>query len=176
MTDPGNTQIVPIGQSALNPAARVMSPRMHPNEGILTGLQATCQICNQMTFEPAVCARCGTYGHPVCLGLERFCDFPFCSRCIPEVTAEYASFQDSQRRESWRRSITDQISTWKSRAVEAVGMSSTFGVVVGGAVATAAGAAAGLAQGAVRGAVEVVSTPRAALPPPTPTMSPSSLR
>ena len=96
---PGDA-IVPLRRASPNPATRVMSPRMHPNEGILSGLQASCQICDQMTFEPAVCAKCGTYGHPVCLGLERFCDFPFCSRCIPEVTAECASFQDSQRRVS----------------------------------------------------------------------------
>ena len=80
---------------------------------------------------------------------------------------EYSSFQDAQRRESWRRALYSQVVTWRSRAIEAIGLSSTIGVAVGGVVATAAGAAASLAQGAVRGAVEVVSTSRPSLPPPS---------
>ena len=59
----------PAGASA---AARVMSPVAAPNEGILTGMHAMCQQCQQATYEPAVCARCGLIGHPVCLGLERY--------------------------------------------------------------------------------------------------------
>jgi len=72
---------------------------MHPNEGILRGVQATCQVCQQMTYEPMVCAGCGRFGHPACLGKEKFFDYFFCSRCITDVTAEYASFRDAQRLE-----------------------------------------------------------------------------
>ena len=58
-----------------------------------------------------------------------------------------------KRREAWRRSLQNQVAGWKSRAIEAMGLSSTIGVAVGGAVVAVAGAAAGLAQGAVRGSI-----------------------
>ena len=64
---------------------------MHTSEGILSGVQATCQVCQQMTYEPMVCAGCGRFGLPACLGKEEFFDF-FCSRRIPQVTAEYATY------------------------------------------------------------------------------------
>ena len=143
---------------------RVLSPTMNPSEGILSGVRATCQVCQQMTYEPTICANCGRFGHPTCLGREQFFDFHFCSQCILQVTAEYATFQDAQRRESWRQSLMNQVITWRSRAIEASGLTSTIGVTVGSVVATAAGAAAGLAHGAVRGAVQVASAPRSQLP------------
>ena len=145
---------------------------MHPSEGILRGVRATCVICHQMTHEPTICAGCGQYGHPECLSIEQFFDFWFCSRCIIQATAEYAAFRDAQRRESWRQSLLTQLTTWRSRAVEAIGMSSSLGVVMGGAVATAAGAAAGLAQGAVRGAVQVASASRSPVPEALPDAPP----
>lgn len=136
---------------------------MNPNDGILSGVRATCQVCQQMTYEPTICANCGRFGHPTCLGREQFFDFFFCSRCILQVTAEYATFQDAQRRESWRNSLINQVISWRSRAIEAIGLTSTIGVAVGSAVATAAGAAAGLAQGAVRGAANVAAASRSQL-------------
>ena len=86
---------------------------MHPIEGILSGVQATCQVCQQRTYEPTLCAGCGRYGHPTCLGREKFFDFIFCSQCIIQVTAEYATFRDAQRLESWRQSLTTQVTTWR---------------------------------------------------------------
>ena len=106
-----------------------------------------------MVIDPAVCARCARLGHPQCLGMERFAGHMFCGRCISNAIAEYSSFRDAHSRENWRRELALQVSTWKARAVQLIGIPSTVGVVVGGAVAAAAGAVAGLAQGAVRGAV-----------------------
>ena len=138
---------------------------MHPSEGILSGAQATCQVCQQMTYEPMVCAGCGRFGHPACLGKEEFFDFFFfCSRCIPQATAEYATFRDAQRQESWKQSLTYQVSTWRTRTIEATGLTSTLGVTVGSVVATTAGAAAGLAHGAARGAVQAASASRSPVP------------
>ena len=119
-----------------------------------------------MVIDPAVCARCARLGHPQCLGMERFAGHMFCGRCISNAIAEYSSFRDAHSRENWRRELALQVSTWKARAVQLIGISSTVGVAVGGAVAAAAGAAAGLAQGAVRGAVGAALTPRAMLPLP----------
>ena len=62
--------------------------------------------------------------------------------------------------------MVTQISTWKSRAIEAIGVSSTIGVAVGGAVAAAAGVAASFTQGAVRGIVETSTSSQATLLPP----------
>ena len=62
------------------------------------------------------------------------------------AAAEYASFQDTQRREAWRRSLESQIINWRSRVIEAIGVSSTIGVAMGGAVVAVGGVAAGLAQ------------------------------
>jgi len=142
---------------------RVMSPTQPMT---LEHIQAMCQLCSQHVFESGLCAMCGRYWHPVCLQLEVFLDVTFCRQCIPTVLSEYASFQDAKRRDAWRRSLSAQVSDWKSRAVEAIGVSSTIGVAVGGAVAAVAGAAAGLAHGAVRGAVATASLPT--LPANTP--------
>ena len=151
---------------SLVPVTRVMSPNAGFQEGIFDNVQVICPICETQARDIAVCAGCGTYGHPECLRLEMFVEYPFCQACIPRVAAEYATFQDAQRREAWRRSLESQVSVWKSRVIEAIGLSSTIGVAVGGAVVAVAGAAAGLAQGAVRGAAAAASsTPQLALPP-----------
>ena len=126
----------------------------------------TCQVCHHLASEPSTCAGCGRYGHAECLRLENFFNYLFCEVCIPSVTSEYASFQDARRREEWRRSLTTQISTWRTRAIEAIGVSSSIGVAVGGVVAAAAGVAASLAQGTVRGIVETTASSQAPLPPP----------
>ncbi len=115
-------------------------------------MRAQRTVCQCLVLGPTICTSCGVYGHPSCLGAETFLDHHFCFQCIPGAIADYAKFQDAQRREAWCRALTAQVQTWKQRAIEAIGVSSTIGVAVGGAIATAAGAAAGLAQGAVAGA------------------------
>ena len=99
-----------------------------------------------------------------CLRLESFFDYLFCPTCFPKAAAEYASFQDVQRREAWRRSLETQIVNWRSRVTEAIGVSSTIGVAMGGAVVAVAGVAAGLAHGVVRGAATGSNMPQLALP------------
>lgn len=99
-----------------------------------------------------------------CFRLESFFDYLFCLICFPKAAAEYASFQDVQRREAWRRSLETQIVNLRSRVIEAIGVSSTIGVAVGGAVVAVAGVAAGLAHGVVRGAATGSNVPQLALP------------
>ena len=84
--------------------------------------------------------------------MEQFFEYLFCPTCLLQAAAEYASFQDAQRREAWRSSLESQIARWRSRVTEAIGVSSTIGVAMGGAVVAVAGVAAGLAHGIVRGA------------------------
>ena len=83
-----------------------------------------------------MCTQCDVYGHAVCLGVERFQGYPFCGNCMIQVIQQYAAFQDGVKREQWTRSLSDQIVTWRQRATEALGLSATVGVALGGAAAT----------------------------------------
>ena len=55
------------------------------------------------------------------------------------------------QREEWARSLSQQLGTWRQRATEALGMSASMGVAIGGAAATATGAAYALVQGVAQG-------------------------
>ena len=67
---------------------RVMSPndlsetvaivRSGANKNLLLGMQTQCQVCNISTADPPLCANCGKYGHPVCIGVEYFQGYAFC--------------------------------------------------------------------------------------------------
>ena len=61
-----------------------------------------------------------------------------------QVIQQYAAFQDGVKREQWTRSLSDQIVTWRQRATEALGLSATVGVALGGPAATPTGAALAL--------------------------------
>ena len=111
-----------------------------------------CQDCNTLVSCLYVCTGCGIYGHTQCLRLEKFFDYLFCPPCLQKAAAEFASFQDAQRRDAWRNSLEQQIIRWRSRVTEAIGMSFSVGVTMGGAMVAVAGVAAGLAHGVVRGA------------------------
>ena len=142
-------------QSAVLPygTTRVMSPRT-TNPGLLLGIQASCQRCHNLVSEPAICAQCGTYGHPHCLNLEYFQGYSFCGTCLAGVITNYASMENTLRREQWVKSLAEQVGGWKQRVTSAMGASSSAGVALGGAAAAVAGAALGLVQGVVQGARE----------------------
>ena len=144
---------------------RVMSPT-EANSGVLQGLQCLCPICHEMASEPAMCVNCGDYGHAVCLGLQYLENYAFCGPCMRIVTPQYAiAIEDAHRRQEWHSRVSTQLVTWKSRALEAIGMSASIGVAVGGAAATAVGAAAAAAQGFVQGAQSAMAD-RPIPPPP----------
>ena len=141
-----------------------MSPNDGFHEGILDEAQLRCQACDTVVTCLFVCIGCGVYGHAQCLRLEQFFEYLFCPTCLPQAAAEYASFQDAQRREAWRSSLESHITRWRSRVTEAVGVSSTIGVAMSGAVVAVAGVAAGLAHGVVRGAAAGSNIRQLALP------------
>ena len=144
---------------------RVMSPT--PNSGLLQGLQCLCPMCSSMTSEPTVCAYCGIYGHAICLGLQHFESYTFCAQCMRKVTQQFAEIQDANQKLDWHVRSSDQLQKWKTRAREAIGMSTSIGQAVGGAAATAAGAAVAAAQGFVNGAQSALAEQTAPpLPPP----------
>ena len=153
--------------------ARVMSP--NPDDlGLLLGVHgAICQVCQDPTDDPALCAQCGAYGHATCMGLEKFNDYFFCRQCFPQVIGQFAQLHEAQRREEWRRSLSAQTLAWRSRATEALGLGASMGVALGGAAAAAAGAAVAVIQGIGQGARQ--SAGAAALgnvPPPPPEAEP----
>ena len=141
-----------------------MSPNDEYRESMSDVTQVYCQDCDTLVSCLYVCIGCGAYGHSQCLRLEKFFDYGFCLPCFLKAVAEYASFQDAQRRDAWRNSLAQQIIGWRSRVTEAVGMSSTIGVVMGGAMVAVAGVAAGLAHGVVRGAAVGSNIVQLALP------------
>ena len=126
--------------------------------------QVYCQDCNTPVSCLFVCAGCGIYGHTQCLRLEKFFDYLFCPPCLQKAAGEFAAIQDAQRRVEWRNRLAQQILGWRSRVTEAIGMSSTVGIAVGGAMVAVAGVAAGLAHGVVRGAAVGSNISQFALP------------
>ena len=151
--------------------ARVMSPNDHlalrsndEYSGSFDVAQVYCQDCTTLVSCLYVCTGCGIYGHTQCLRLEQLFDYLFCPPCLLKAAAEFASFQDAQRRDAWRNSLAQQIIGWRSRVTEAVGMSSSIGVIIGGAMVAVAGVAAGLAHGVVRGASVGSNISQLALP------------
>ena len=124
----------------------------------------TCQVCTASAFGPALCARCGKYGHPHCLRMVLFHDYAFCGDCYPQVKQDYNLYLEAQNADLWKQSTSTMLATWKQRAMAAIGLSTTAGVVVGGAVASMAGGAAGLVSGVVQGMVAPISALRGSSP------------
>ena len=163
-----------IGSSAYA-LTRVMSPNpnqansmsLGTNHHLLLGFQGICGVCNLVTTDPALCANCGLYGHPVCIGIEQFQGYAFCHGCFQQVVGQYATILDLQQRQQWEQILSQQLINWRERARDALGASTSIGITVGGAAATAAGAAFAVAQGLVQGAHGAVTgTGARALPPP----------
>ena len=145
--DPSELQ---LARNAPGGITRVMSPRQ--NEGLLIGLAGTCHRCGDPVHEPIMCTQCGAFGHTVCLGIERFQGYPFCSGCLSGVIRQFAEFQDAVKREQWTRSLHEQITSWRQRAITAMGVSTAVGVTLGGIAATTTGAALAMVKGVVHGA------------------------
>ena len=139
---------------------RVMSPNHQmmqvqvPRFGEVT---CVCPVCSQTVNQPTMCANCGTYGHYLCLGIQPFQGYEFCSVCMPNVVHAYQEFQDSEQVLEWQLGVVRQLKTWKQCAVEAMNVSASIGVAVGGAVATATGVAVAGVQGLLQGAQNVMS-------------------
>ena len=79
VTPPGlETEGLPESQLSQIGTTRVMSPNdpsnlmLEANQTVLLGIQCRCQACNAMSPDPSLCARCGVYGHPICIGIEHF--------------------------------------------------------------------------------------------------------
>ena len=142
-------------------ASRVMSPTyptdpssmmLQGNRSLLLGLECRCQACNVMTPDPSLCANCGNWGHPICLGMEQFQGYAFCNRCMGGMVRQYATMNDTRLRQEWQNTLSHKVFSWRERARDAIGTSASIGIAVGGVAATAAGAVFAVAQGIVQGA------------------------
>ena len=142
---------VPRATSALA-VTRVMSPNI-TNQKSMLGAEWICPLCRSASGgDPAVCANCGKYGHEECVGIEIFQGYPLCGICFAQVVIQYAAIGDAQRRVQWNTTLSKQFANWKSRAIEAMGISASVGVTMGSVAATAAGVAYAGLQGFVQGA------------------------
>jgi hypothetical protein len=174
--------------SLVGALTKVMSPNIQTNlvtydanQHLLLGLQGICPICNVTTQDPALCANCGAFGHPVCIGIELFQNHYFCHSCFSQMVHQYALIDDIRRRREWEQMLSQQLINLRERARNALGVSTSIGIAVGGVAATAAGAAIAVVQGLVQGAAGAATgTGLRALPPiPVPDVSasrPLSLR
>ena len=145
---------------------RVMSPsdaRPSTNLGLILGFHGECPQCRLPGTEPVTCSACGAYGHATCIRAEICEGLPFCSQCLRDTILDFSVREDRRRREAWREYYFQQLHAWKQRALEAVGISSTVGLALGGTAAVAAGAAMGLAKGAVAAATGARASAQAAL-------------
>ena len=118
-----------------------------------------------------VCAGCGVYGHAVCLCVERLQDYLFCSQCMVFAQQQYQAMINEQQIVERRRGVVGQLEVWKGRAMEAVQVSTSIGIAVGGTAATVAGAAVAAASGIARGAQSVITAGRNVPLPPIPDSS-----
>ena len=170
------TEVSEVGSSA-GALTRVMSPNnptepsnlmmYEPNQQLLLGVQCNCPVCHVWTTDPAICASCGAYGHPICIGIEPFQGYAFCHSCMSQVASQYAAMSNAHHRREWQISLSNQLVAWRDRARDALGASTSIGITVGGAAATAAGAAIAVATGFVQGAAGAAAGSGVqALPPP----------
>lgn len=153
-----NDILCPIGDAA----TRVMSPNLtqstqlmttQANNGLLLGIyNGNCMVCNRGVPEPMVCAGCGVWGHPICVGSHIFEGYTFCNDCAQRCADEYAMINDAHMRNEWRSQLSTQLVTWKQRATRVIGRSASIGLTIGGAAATATQALAAVAHGMVQGA------------------------
>ena len=135
------TEQVPQATSTLADT-RVMSPNIQSN---VFGVQWwICPLCQQQARgEPAVCSRCGKWGHNVCVAIEQFQGWPVCGGCVHACCLEYSQITAlgaANRQLQWNDRLNVQLTDWKSRAGEAMGQSASIGVSMGSAAATVVGA------------------------------------
>jgi hypothetical protein len=145
--------------SSVGALTRVISPNSQSdlgtyeaNQHFFLGLQGICPICNMTTRDAALCVNCGAFGHPVCIGTEQSQGLYFCHGCFSQMVPQYALFDDICRRREWEQSLSQQLINLRGRARNALGVSTSIGIAVGGVAATAAGAATAAAQGLAQGA------------------------
>ena len=154
MTSPESFELVAqdtFGPTTADARTWVMSPTRAPSS-LLLGLQCECTVCGHHVLEPTLCANCGVYGHVQCINGKKYMNYTFCGRCLPSMIHEYEAMEDALRRHEWQESLSSQLLSWKQRARDAVGMSASVGLAIGGAAATAVGAVAAVAQGMAQGA------------------------
>ena len=172
-TNPSILLLGPLGPSPnaitgpISPDTWVMRPTSTSMQSVefltsIRGFQCQCRKCGALATDPVTCSQCGSYGHSECLGLELFQGFPFCAECLCGVIAGYAEHRNRQMRAQWRLSYVEQLATWKTRATNALGLSTAMGTAVGGAAVTVAEAAVGFASGAV--AAVAAATTRGRVP------------
>ena len=90
-----------------NPSTWVMSPSTQlgygAGQGWLTNMTPQCPSCGFGAMDPFICASCGKFGHPQCLGAELFQGIPICGNCFIQMMSEYSARENAAKREEWRK-------------------------------------------------------------------------
>ena len=73
--------------------------------------------CGNDVQDLVVCVSVGDYGHPICLPIEYFKDYPFYGRseCFDRNVVFYGQM-DSTTRAQWTRSLPENMRFWKRAA------------------------------------------------------------
>ena len=167
--NPGS--VTPTAQSDINSGTLVTIPRtpgpkantwvMSPTPSSMLGrgwiqTAVQCPACHSSASDPFICAMCGTFGHPDCLGAEILLGFPTCGACVSAALTEYAARENAIQREEWRKQKETQLEFLKSQTIKVLGISSVMGETLGSATAAAVGGAINLAKGFTAGVVQGV--------------------
>ena len=155
----------PLGlESALNlyvpeSSTRVMSPTpiFGSGQGWLQGA-APCPACKKNVSDPFICAGCGSFGHPECLGAELFQDLPVCGACFHAILAEFSARDNAIKREEWRRLKHEQLEFMKTQTIKILNVTTLMGETIGAASATMIGGAINLAKGITTGFLDRCSS------------------
>ena len=171
--------IVPIQPTA---DARVMSPTDFPNADQLqlarlppsgahpqhdpngtmlcVGYTGACRGCGELTTDPAMCAGCGIYGHPWCIGLCLFQGYQLCPQCLGQARELHAV----QAAHYWTAQMREQFHRAKMNAINAAGLTLTVSTAAAGGLATLAGVGVAAYQGTIQGVSAVPSARRSNSP------------
>ena len=118
----------PTNVQSRNPVSDSSFQMIAANQTVLLGQQCICPVCENNTPDPSLCAQCGAFGHPQCIGTEYFQGYAFCQRCYQQVVTHFASLEDALLRGQWNRSLQGQVTTWRERARDAIGVSASIGI------------------------------------------------
>ena len=138
-------------------STRVMSPTpiFGSGQGWLQ-VAAPCPACKTNVSDPFICAGCGSFGHPECLGAELFQDLPVCGACFHAILAEFSARDNAIKREEWRRLKHEQLEFMKIQTIKILNVTTLMGETIGAASATMIGGAINLAKGITTGVLESV--------------------
>ena len=110
MMAPGFSRV--MSPNDLGPGGMQIAVATGGDRGLL-GCKAICNGCHKDMDQPMFCAKCGIYGHEMCLGILPLYGYYFCLNCHTKVTQEFAQYQDSHNQ-------AEQMARWTAQQAEQI--------------------------------------------------------